>query len=47
MLDVNDGGVAARLLELTALSNFVQPLSFESTGVMRVTCDGTFLSGED
>jgi|tagenome__1003787_1003787.scaffolds.fasta_scaffold20748264_2 hypothetical protein len=40
MLDVNDGGIAddaARLLELTALSNFAQRLSFESTGVKRVT----------
>jgi hypothetical protein len=40
MLDVNDGGIAddaLHPLELTALSNFVQRLSFESTGVKRVT----------
>jgi len=40
LLDVDDSGIvddALHPLELTALSNFAQRLSFESTGVKRVT----------
>jgi hypothetical protein len=33
--------------EVTALPNFVQRLSRKSSGLMRVTRDGTFPDGED